>query len=628
MTGPPPFKAGNRTRTGDPHLGKVVLYQLSYSRKKKGVSDPYPNLRETFPKHPSFVRWNLERALELSSSLGLFSPLCSPATTSVLAWGGDTPNAEEIDRRMKVRTIKQLAFLVLFIAPLGLGGQEFSDPLLAAGKLRIEISSLFHFADQRFGRRMEGGAIIEEDEPLGFDFSDTAVGSRLFPALEDLESDLATAVGAAVTPLVLGRTRAVLTKDAVWLPIRLDVGVFDWLTVGTTVPFSRRRGEFATSIQTDGANVGLTPATAGDFLGSVSAANNALSVIVTTLCTSNPSSPECSQASVLLAEGQAFHGALTDGADYGLFPLEGSVTGDALQSRTTSLLNAYQAVGAPSFPTAIPLATELLSEATYLDLVTNPALLGVGGDSLKTWRSPWELGDVEIHAYARLWGIGLETDPNEPRPAIRLEIGAGALIRIGTGRTDSPRNFIDTGSGDGQYDFELSGFGTLSVGRRVGVVAEVRYGIQRPVDVLRRIKAPDRIFAPLDPAEQVVRWNPGDYMQIRVSPRFYLTEEVAVAFDLRYFRKKSDRYSSVGGAVGPDPTVLELETKERSLGVGVGVVFSTVQSGLGRPLEVRFLVQEAVSGSGGATPKTWRLEVGLRLFWGLWGQDQAEGREN
>ena len=25
-------RAGNRTRTGDPNLGKVVLYQLSYSR--------------------------------------------------------------------------------------------------------------------------------------------------------------------------------------------------------------------------------------------------------------------------------------------------------------------------------------------------------------------------------------------------------------------------------------------------------------------------------------------------------------------------------------------------------------------------------------------------------------------
>ncbi len=33
--GPPQStgRAGNRTRTGDPHLGKVVLYQLSYSRR-------------------------------------------------------------------------------------------------------------------------------------------------------------------------------------------------------------------------------------------------------------------------------------------------------------------------------------------------------------------------------------------------------------------------------------------------------------------------------------------------------------------------------------------------------------------------------------------------------------------
>ena len=520
------------------------------------------------------------------------------------------------------------AVLASMIMPLGLVGQEFSRPLLPVGQFRVEINSLFHFADERFGRRVEDGSLIKEVEPLEFDFVDAAVGTRLFPAFEDLEADLATAAGTTIMPVVLGRTRAILTRDAVWLPIRVDVGLRDWLTIGATIPFSRRRAEFATSIQTDGADVGVPPATAGDFLGEVSTANSALTGIVAGLCTADPLSLECSQAADLLAVGEGFHEALLRGyGDYGVFPLEGSGTGDALQSRTTSLLNAYQAVGVAAFPTTIPLATERLTEATYLDLVSNPAFR-VKGDSLMTWRSPWELGDVEIHAYARLWGIGLETDPDEPRPAIRLEIGAGALIRIGTGRTDSPRNFIDTGSGDGQYDFELSGFGTLSVGRRVGVVAEVRYGIQRPVDVLRRIKAPDRIFAPLDPAEQVVRWNPGNYMQIRVSPRFYLTEEVAVAFDLRYFRKKSDRYSSVGGAVGPDPTVLELETKERSLGVGVGVVFSTVQSGLGRPLEVRFLVQEAVSGSGGATPKTWRLEVGLRLFWGLWGQDQAEGREN
>ena len=510
------------------------------------------------------------------------------------------------------------AVLASMIMPLGLVGQEFSRPLLPVGQFRVEINSLFHFADERFGRRVEDGSLIKEVEPLEFDFVDAAVGTRLFPAFEDLEADLATAAGTTIMPVVLGRTRAVLTRDEVWLPIRLDVGLLDWLTVGAVVPFSRRRAEFATSIQTDGADVGVPPATAGDFLGEVSTANSALTGIVAGLCTADPLSLECSQATDLLAVGEGFHEALLRGyGDYGVFPLEGSGTGDALQSRTTSLLNAYQAVGVAAFPTTIPLATEMLTEATYLDLVSNRAFR-VQGDSLATWRSPWELGDVEIHANARLWGIGLETDPDEPQPHIRLEIGAGVLFRLGTGRTDSPLNFLDTGSGDGQNDIELSGFGTLSVGRRLGLVGEVRYGVQQSVLVLRRITAPDRIFAPVS-AQQVVRWDPGDFLQVRLSPRLSLTKEIALTFDVRYFTKKADGYSSVEAGVGLDPGVLELETSEKSLGIGGGVVYSTVQSGEGR-VEARFLVQQTVSGSGGATPKTWRLEAGFRFYGGLWGQ--------
>lgn len=516
-------------------------------------------------------------------------------------------------------SIPLLSFVVAvsILAPSGVGGQEFSGPLVAAGQLRFEINSLFLFADRRFGQRMEGGSLIEKGEPLGFDFEDAAVGSRLFPTLESLEADLTTATGATVTPLVLGQTQVVLTKDAVWLPIRLDVGIFDWLTVGTTVPFSRRRAEFVTSFQGDGANVGITPGTAGDFLGGLSTANGALSAIVTTLCTSNPSSPECSQATSLLAEGEGFHEALSGGyGEHGVFPLFGSDTGTALQTRADALVNAYQAVGVPSFPSVIPLATEVLTEATYLDLVTSSAF-GVAGDSLKTWRSPWEMGDVEVHAYARLWETGQAIPSDGSEPGVHLKVGAGALFRLGTGRTDSPRNFIDTGSGDGQNDIEVSAFGTLSVGRRLAITGDLRYGIQQSVDVLRRITAPDRVFAPVT-VQQVVRWNPGDYIQLRVSPRVYLTEEVALAFDLRFFSKKADRYRSIDAGMGPDTGLLELETKQRLLGIGGGLVFSTVRSGRGRPLEARFFFQQAVSGSGGATPKTWRVEVGLRLYRGLW----------
>ena len=36
-----PYGAGNETRTRDPNLGKVVLYQLSYSRKHRLKTDGY-----------------------------------------------------------------------------------------------------------------------------------------------------------------------------------------------------------------------------------------------------------------------------------------------------------------------------------------------------------------------------------------------------------------------------------------------------------------------------------------------------------------------------------------------------------------------------------------------------------
>jgi hypothetical protein len=46
----PPRRAGNGTRTRDPNLGKVVLYQLSYSRDADDFSvPPAPAQRPTFP---------------------------------------------------------------------------------------------------------------------------------------------------------------------------------------------------------------------------------------------------------------------------------------------------------------------------------------------------------------------------------------------------------------------------------------------------------------------------------------------------------------------------------------------------------------------------------------------------
>ncbi len=47
-----PLRAGNRTRTGDPHLGKVVLFELSYSRKKKRCLGSLPKATQNVSETP------------------------------------------------------------------------------------------------------------------------------------------------------------------------------------------------------------------------------------------------------------------------------------------------------------------------------------------------------------------------------------------------------------------------------------------------------------------------------------------------------------------------------------------------------------------------------------------------
>ena len=415
-----------------------------------------------------------------------------------------------------------LALHILICPTLGsalVAAQEVSGPLVPPGRLRIEVSTLYLYADTRFGERTEGGTLIEEEELLGFDFSDAAVGARLLPGLEALERNLETATGGPVAPLVLGSTRAVVTRDAVWLPIRIDLGVFDWLSVGGMVPFSRRRAEVALTFRGDGANAGLTPSLSdpsavGDFLGGLAVAEAAVRALADDLCSTDPTASGCIDASSLLAEGQEFRQALLGAlASQGVFPLDGTATGDALQSRVQALTDAHQALGV-SFPASVPLATQLLTEDEYGRLVTDTGY-GVVGAPFASWRSPWEMGDVELYANVRLWGSPPSGETGEPPSGLSYQVGAGALVRLGTGKTDSSDNFVDTGSGDGQQDLEVSLFGGLN-GGRLGLWGEVRYGLAASTVVARRIAAPDRIFAPLS-ATQAVRWTPGNYFHLRLT---------------------------------------------------------------------------------------------------------------
>src|SRR5512135_2894838 len=65
---PPGPRAGNGTRTRDPNLGKVVLYQLSYSRAARNLSRP--PLRH----HPAAARNPCRRSIPTNGGEGDRTP--------------------------------------------------------------------------------------------------------------------------------------------------------------------------------------------------------------------------------------------------------------------------------------------------------------------------------------------------------------------------------------------------------------------------------------------------------------------------------------------------------------------------------------------------------------------------
>lgn len=510
--------------------------------------------------------------------------------------------------------------------------QEVEGPLSPAGQLRVGIAPAVWTADSRFGRRSADGSMIEEVEPLGFDLSSDRLGATAVPGLSGVQDALREALDQPGFVVSLGRSRARVQETRIEVPVRLDLGITDWLTVGTTLPFVKRRSEVTFLLQADTAtaDLGVSPgvSAAGStqlFLESLSGAVDAMATTTDDLCASAPGSSECEAAQQALAEGRTFRDALDRAYGGSFFPFEESGTGADLRSRLGSIATSFADFGVTSVPapSSLPLAEGPLDQDQFQQILAQPGF-GILGAPLETWESRWELGDMEIHGAVKLFE---RTQPEEAgffeRPYVLL--GVGGLVRLGTGATHGPDNFVDVGSGDGQTDLELRAFGDLGFARRVGLWADVRYGIQTEGRVFRRIAPPEAFLPPLS-SRAPVTWNPGDYLQLEAAPRWRLTPELAVAARYRFRTEGEDDYRLAEGASGdlPDPSLLEEETGGTLHEAGLSLVFSTlatVRAGrTGLPLEARVRYQRAVAGSGGRTRKGSRYEAGLRLFWRIWGE--------
>jgi hypothetical protein len=304
------------------------------------------------------------------------------------------------------------------------------------------------------------------------------------------------------------------------------------------------------------------------------------------------------------------------------FPLAGAPVAAKLQQALAALNGDLTAAGIAGVGSPLVFASEALDDAGYRGLAASP---GIGMTPLASYPGIWQLGDVEVNATVRLLD-GEVRDSGAVSPRFAWALYGGFLVRLPTGVLDDPNVLFDFASGDGQQDLEGRVDAGLRVGSRLDFRGSFRRGTQAAVDILRRV-APHEALLPQASSLRAVRWTPGSYTHVELSPRIHLGEALALAGDYRRFHKAMDAYELLGeetpGAAAADVTLLVRETEMTVEEVAVGLRYSSLglfRRGLvGTPAEVGVRWVFPLSGSGGQTPKASRAEFSLSLFRRIWG---------
>lgn len=529
--------------------------------------------------------------------------------------------------------VTSLSTVVVALSAVPIGAQVLDETMVPRGHVRLQAHGIFESWGDRFGRTLDG---TESLEPLGQDLTDPTA-FRLYPGLSALQTSLRSLGAASDYTPVLGASSGHVTKDRTTIDWGIEVGVFDWLTVGGTLPWVRPRTAIDLYLEPDtiAGDLGLNPAFtdptgSGAFLSSSATAASSSQTAADAECAGGVT-PACATAQALAQRAREFDAALQ--AAYGaspFFPLVGSTAADALQATATSLSQelvdaGLAALAAPAFAGA---------RVTEADIGSLPQIAGAGieGRPLRTSPGLYAAGDAEVFTRVRLLdnltperrgpsprdSIGVRS---RPRPGFGYRLVATGLVRLPTGTPENPNAFLDLGTGDGQMDIEGRAVATLIFGGRLGVTAGIRYGQQGSTTVTKRVALPEVPMPTVDTRTELT-WTPGDYVAIGIAPSLYIADGLSISAEYRYFEKRQDAFGLV--VPGPlDPFVLELESGVKQHHVGGGLRYDTVapwiwgEAPYAVEMHVRFL--HAIEGSGGQAPESTRVEAGLRLFKRLWG---------
>lgn len=500
---------------------------------------------------------------------------------------------------------------------------QLPDPFLVPrGALRLGFEPAYTNYDRLFDT-------AGTEFPLGAFFTTDSLGTTLLPTLAPAEAAVRALAGDPGFRFQVGALRGRLDADIRRLPFSLGLGLTRWLTFVATVPLVTTRVNATVLVDSTDANAGWNLATepggrpeAVDsmlaLLGELEAAAGQLESGIAMGDYGCPTSAQCDQARALVDRARALAGNLSgltgipglvtgdgDGPAPPFAPLASSAAGQAIQASVAALDAELQAFGMAPFTGSVPLPTTRVG-AGALDEVLTGGAFGYDAGPLTPPRTVKlsGLGDIEVG-----FRLGLAQ-----RPGMRVVVGA--IARLPTGKRDDPANFLDLATGDRQTDLHWSLDAAFEPGPRVGLWLGAAYTLQLPDRLTLRITPVDRPIA-LAGAAAVVDRNLGDVIRVSAHPALRLAPEFRVFVSALYERKLADRYTRDGT---PLPE-LEALTEREAWAFGAGMLYRVEGRGRsGLPIEASLHYQAAFFGNGGAAPKTGRVALSLRLYYGLWGR--------
>jgi hypothetical protein len=550
---------------------------------------------------------------------------------------------------MRASTSTALLLGLMLALPLGGAGAQFVlGPGPDAATLPQGAVRVTYLADHAIDRgRFNDG----DGEPLGAAFSVSSFGSQQHSALATLAWTLGTLGVPNIAPS-LGATKLNLRQRIATTRLGVEIGFFDWLTVGVDVPFVRTRAEALLRLDGALATAGRNPLQIGSAVGAANGATilsyqQAVTALNTRRsdCQGNAGAhPECG---IILAEtadvdalnamtsnfatrlGFAYGGAgYGDGLPY--VPMAGSAGELALVTRADSMRLAFERYGVTSIDSAsmIPLGAQAPLNAADLALMVGDGFVNGGGFGARpmTRTAFQQIGDVDLMARIRVYD---RLEDTTAAFAVRQTIGL--MYRFGTGYPDAADNFIDVGTGTGANGIAVRSFTDVRLRNRV--YATLTLGYLRLDSYHREMRVP---FA----AEQawieegltsIVNVQPGSTFEIGIAPRWQVSDHFLLSAEWRRREKAADvvpnnfaTLTSYGEVFTPQPAGIEGTHAWDENRFAWSVSYSTladVANGRSRvPIEIGYTHEQTVSNSTGIVPQRFTDRVQIRYYTRLFGR--------